>query len=92
MEITNKKTQTLLLRSAQDIVTKHHTEDQGTDQTAVDNGWVDDIVFDRLCEVQEQMKTDPTVKIASIEEASKQFVTEPNFKNAEALWLSFIQK
>ena len=36
------------------------------------------------------MKTDPTVKIASIEEASKQFVIEPSFKNAEALWLSHL--
>jgi len=80
------------LKDAQNIVCKHYMEDQGIDQSTVDNGWVDDIMFDRLCEVQEQMKTDSTVKIASIEEASKQFVIEPNFKNAEALWLSHIQK
>ena len=91
MEITNKTTQKLLLRDAQEIVNKHvMLGDPDQDRIAVDNGWVDDRMFDRLCEVQEQMKTDPTVKIASIEEASKQFVIEPSFKNAEALWLSHL--
>jgi len=88
MEITNKKTQNILLRAAQDIVSDHYIVDHKIDQQVVDNGYVDDIMADRLFDVEEQMKTDPTVKIASIEETSKQFVIEPNFKNAEALWFS----